>query len=175
MMFRGTIGMTLAVLLAIPAGGFAEDAKAKKNAAPAVQADQAGPAELRVELDRAMAALIEARSADKPRRAKVAELTRQVQRLRQRIGAQGPNAAQGTFCPLGGPGAGYGQGRGPGYGAGQGRGPGYGRGQGRGPGYGAGQGRGPGYGRGAGRGASNGMPGRAFVDRDGDGICDNRQ
>jgi len=78
-------------------------------------------------------------------------------------------------CPAWGPGRGYGGRPGRGFGAGYGRGParraapGYGRGPGwgRGPGYGWGPGRaarrGPGFGRGWG----------AFLDEDGDGVCDN--
>jgi hypothetical protein len=61
--------------------------------------------------------------------------------------------------------AGYGRGWGRGYGWGRGRGPGWGRGRGAGWGRGGGAGWGRGWGRGLGRGP-------AFVDKDGDGVCD---
>jgi hypothetical protein len=75
---------------------------------------------------------------------------------------RGPGAVQG---PRPGAAAAVRPGRGPGRG--QGLGAGWGRGVGRGPGYGPGPGRGPGYGRGYGRGWG------AFIDEDGDGVCDN--
>jgi hypothetical protein len=117
-------------------------------------------AELRAEYHRTLAALIEARSVEKPDQAKVDELTHKLQELRTKLGVQGPvagaNARDGWMCPWGGPGMGFGRGAGMGPGFGRGRGMGGGRGLGLGPG--AGQGLAPG--------------GAAFVDQDRDGVCD---
>lgn len=153
-----------AMLLGISAVSLGEDAKAPAQVAP--PANQTTGAQLRAQLHRAMAELIEARAAKEPDQARIDQLSRQVAGLRQQIAGQPPAPGAGAFCPWGGPGLNLGFGRGPAWG---GRGPGYGRGM----GYGGGFGRGPGYGRGAGWGAANGFPGRAFVDRDGDGVCDN--
>jgi len=156
-----TLMLGLGLLWWAPLRAEAQDAKpADTPAAGATQAEQPTPAQLRVRLHRAMAALIEAQAAETPDEAKIAKLTKRVESLRAKIWAQGPV----------GPRAGYGPGpagpgpRGPGWGRGYGPGGGYGRG---GPGWGRGYGRG--YGRGWGRGCGYGW---GFVDRNADGICD---
>ena len=182
-----TLVMTLAVSGLVASSTLAADTPAGKKPAKvkaAAQADTPTPAQLRARMHRTMAALVEAQAAENPDQAKIKALVDRLQVLRNQIRAPGPAAPNappaGWQCPWGGPGMGYGpawggRGRG-GPGRGYGRGPGFGPGPGRGPGYGAGRGRGPGYGRGAGWGAQPGAgfgPGRAFVDQDGDGVCDN--
>jgi hypothetical protein len=168
-----TAGFSLLVAAAQAAA--ADNAKQKaETKAQNAQKQPAVPkvAELQVKLHRAMAVLIEAQSADNPDQEKIDKLTAQVRKLREEIAAAAPAGAPvgvGPGCPWGGPmrqawaGGGRGYGRGPGWqrGGGYGRGAGY--------GWGAAVGLGPGYGRGM------GGAGRfaAFVDRDGDGICDN--
>ena len=80
--------------------------------------------------------------------------------------AVGGAQANAWTCPWGGPGLGYG--RGAGWGAGVGRGAG--RGWGWGAGWGGSGGGGRGLGPGGGQGKAPGGP--AFVDRDGNGVCD---
>lgn len=137
--------------------------------------------DVRAEMHRTMAELIEAQSAEKPDQAKIDRLTKKLQELRGQFRAPSASAAApqsaGWVCPRGGPGMGFGRGAGWG-GAGQGRGAGWGAGFGpgaaRGPGGGRGMGRGPGGGHGFGPGAGMGRGvGPAFVDKDQDGICDN--
>ncbi len=175
--------MSFALYGAMLSTGLAQDANTDKQPAapqPAAKPDPATSAKLRAEIHRTMAALIEAQAAEKPDAAKVKELTDQLQKLRAQRWAESPAPpAMGRGGAWGGPRMGPGPGRGgpgKGFGPGYGRGPGFGPGPaaGRGPGYGAGPGwgRGPGYGRGAGWGAGSGW-GRAFVDLDGNGICDN--
>jgi hypothetical protein len=119
-------------------------------------------ADVRAEIHRTLADLIEARSADKPDPAKVDELTRKLQELRGKLVAQATVAAGGAqdgwVCPWGGPGLGAGRGPGRGAAVGPGFGRGWGGGGGRGLGPGAGQGLAPG--------------GAAFVDQDHNGVCD---
>lgn len=131
--------------------GMAEDPKATKSPDNKLEARAAttGNAALRAEIHRTLAALIEARSAEKPDQAKIDELTQKLQQLRGKLRAQNAvaagNAAAGWGCPWGGPG----YGRGAGWGGG---------------------GKGAGFGPGAGQGLAPG--GAAFVDEDNDGICD---
>jgi len=117
-------------------------------------------AELRAEIHRTMAALIEAQAAEEPNSVQIAELTKSLSQLRGKLRSQNPatvgNPAAGWGCPWGGPGRGPGMGRGAGFGPG--------RGWGGGPVGGRGMGPGAGLGLGAGSGA--------FVDEDHDGICD---
>ena len=167
-----TLLMATAMLLAGASIGWAQDATTDQKA------DTPTPAQLRVQMHRAMADLIEARAAEKPDEAKVEKLADTVQDLRGKIRAQGTapgwygqrGDGYGQQCPWGGPGTGprMGRGYGPGKGynaqgrGGQGRGmgPGMGRGKGgqgrgMGPGMGrekGGQGRGMGPGRGRGKG-----------------------
>jgi len=144
-----TLMTALALLIAVASAGLAQsaDPAAKPAANPAAtKVDPSAALLLRARMHRTMADLMEAQ-------------------------AQAPAApvAPGWRCPWGtpavGPGTAWG---GSGRGAGGGRGAGWGRG--RGPGWGGG----PGYGHGAGWGAGAGW-GPGFVDRDGDGICDNLQ
>ena len=150
-------------LAAATASLAAEAAEAEKAAKPeaAVTADAATPAQLRAELHRTMAALIEEQAAPQPDSAKIDKLTAQLQSLRERLGTLAPaRGNKAPRAPVGGRGAGqcpWGQ-------AGMGYGPAWG-----GPPSGRGRG-GPGWGRAAGYGR-----GRAFVDQNGDGICDNYQ
>jgi hypothetical protein len=122
---------------------------AMAQAPTAAKADVPSQAQLRADMHRAMAELIEARAAEKPDQAQIDTLVGKVERLRSQI------------TPAFGPGRGFGgPGRGPcawgaGYGGGYGRGPGWGGGY----GYGRGMGWGPGYGRG-------------FVDANQNGVCD---
>jgi hypothetical protein len=158
--------------------GVAEEPKA---AVPA-NSDQAGRsqapanADLRAEIHRTMAALVEARSAEKPDQAKIDELAVKLQQLRGKLRSQnaaaGGNAAAGWGCPWGGPGMGFGCGRGCGCGCGWGGGRGWCGGMG--PGAGRGWGGGAGVGRGLGPGAGQGLPpgGAAYVDQDNNGVCD---
>jgi hypothetical protein len=148
--------------------GRAEEPKATKAPNNKVEARSktTGNAELRAEIHRTLAALIEARSAEKPDQAKVDELTQKFRQLRGKLQAQNAaavgNGAAGWGCPWGGPG----YGRGAGWGGG-------GQGAGFGPRGGCGwggAGRGQGFGPGAGRGRAPG--GAAFVDKDNDGVCD---
>lgn len=169
-----------ATLCAVALTGLAQDARPAKKPAAAPKAaskvDAPTPAQLRIKMHRAMAALIEAQAAAEPDAAKIKKLTKQLQSLRKKILAQAPAAPYrrppGWQCPYGGPGMGYGPGWG-GPGRGYGRG-GPGKGYGRGPGWGRGAGYGWGPGWAAGRGAGLGR-GRAFVDEDRDGVCDNYQ
>jgi hypothetical protein len=158
-----TYWLTL-VFSAIASTGWAQTAPAAAkhpSAKPAAQAAAKPLPQVRAEMHRTIADLLEAQAAEKPDPARIKALTEQLQKLRGEWNAQGPAAparAAGWGCLWGGPGYGWG---GPGYGRGQG--------YGRGPGYGwGGWGGGQGYGRGMGLGA-----GRAFVDSDSDGICDN--
>jgi hypothetical protein len=153
--------------------GVAEDSTATKspeNKAVA-RVNTTSNAELRAEIHRTLAALIEARSAEKPDQAKVDELSQKFQQLRGKLRSQNVTAAgssaTGWGGPWGGPGRGYG--RGAGW-CGGGRGPGAGFGPGGGRGWGGGAGRGQGFGPGAGQGRAAG--GAAFVDEDNDGVCD---
>ena len=171
-MFRSglTLVVTLAMACALATTSMAQDAKAPKKppkAKATAEADASAPVALRAEMHRTMAALIEAQAADKPNQKKVDQLTARLQTLGQQLWGQGPVAptARPAVGPYlwGGPRMGYGPcwgGRGRGAGRG---GPGWygGPGRGRGPGWGAG-GRGRGFGGGWG----------AFVDRDGNGVCD---
>lgn len=121
----------------------------------AAKVDEPSQVRLRADMHRAMADLIEARSAEKPDPAKVDALADKVQKIRSQI------------TPPAGPGRGWG---GPGRGGcAWGGGPGYGRG----PGWGGG----PGYGRGPGWGGGRGMAwgagyGWGFVDANRNGVCD---
>jgi hypothetical protein len=153
--------------------GVAEDAKATKSPDNKLAdgAKTTGNIELRAEIPRTLAALIEARSVEKPDQGKVDELTQMLQQLRGKLRAQNVaatgSAATGWGCPWGGPGLGYG--RSACWGGG-GRGPRGGFGHGGGHGWGGGAGHGRGFGTGAGQGLAPG--GAAFVDKDGDGVCD---
>jgi hypothetical protein len=161
--------------------GLAEDKKASKSPDDKkveTKADSSANADLRAEIHRTMAALIEAQSAEEPDQAKIDQLTKKLQQLRGKLQSQAPAAAgnqpAGWACPWGGPGRGFGRGAawgGPGQGQGVGRGTGFGPGAGRGWGGGPGGGAGRGFGPGAGMGRAPGGP--AFVDKDKDGICDN--
>ena len=164
--------LTAALILGASALMAQDATQAEQPAAKAAdQTPAAVPLALRAEMHRAMAALLEARAAEKPDPAEIAKLTEHVRTLRERIAAQAPGPRMGYA--QGGPGRGYGRGAGYGAGRGRGRGPGYsGRGYGNGRGYGAGYGAGfgPGMGLGLGAGFSPG-----FVDENGDGICDRFQ
>jgi len=169
--------MAGAVLWAAASTGVAQDANTAKTSETAkteAKSDAPSPARLRARMHRTMAALIEARNAEEPDSAKIEKLTDQLQTLRNQIRAQGPVRPRGGpaawQCPRGGPQRGYGYGRG-GPGRGYGRGA-PGRGYGRGSGWGCGAGYGPGPAWSAGRGPGVGR-GRAFVDKDRDGVCDN--
>lgn len=156
------------MLFAATSTGLAQAAEAKKaDAKPAAQPAAKTPSQLRAEMHRTLAALIEAQAAEKADPEKVEALTGQLQKIRGEMASQFPVApanAAGWRCPWGGPGCGRGPGwGGPGYGRGAGGGYGWGQGYGRG-----GRGAGPGYGRGMGWGA-----GPAFVDADHNGVCDN--
>jgi len=162
-----TLVMTLALGCGLTACGQGQEAKPADKADVAKTAPSA--ASLRAEMHRTMAALIEARAAERPDQEKIQKLTEQVQSLRSQLQAKWPGAGAGGpggwRCPWGGPGMGIG----PAWGGGPGRGPGRGGpGPGRGPGAGWGAGRGAGWG--AGRGAGFGG---AFIDEDKDGVCDN--
>lgn len=139
---------------------------AAQEASPSAKtrsAEKDDPAALRAEIHRTIAALIEARADEKPDPASIKELTEKIQSLRTRARQQGALGAMGPgWAGRGRGGAGMGMGPGPGWGGG------------RGPcaGWGPGAARGPGFGRGFGAGAGAGW-GRAFVDDDGNGICDN--
>ena len=160
-----TLLMATAMLLAGASIGLAQDAKTVEKA------DTPTPAQLRVQMHRAMADLIEARAAEKPDEAKVEKLADTVQYLRGKIQAQGTapgwygqrGNGYGQQCPWGGPGNGprMGRGYGPGKGynaQGQGRG---GQGRGMGPGMGRGKG-GQGRGMGPGMGREKGGQGRGM-------------
>ncbi len=146
-----TLATTLALFCSAAAVALAEDAKPSKSPGE-LQADAKAetptPAQLRVQMHRTMAALIEARSAKTPNEAEITKLAQQLRTLRQKIWAQGPVQPVGPPAfgqrPMGGPGKGFARGRGQGYG------------------------RSGGYGRGYGRQWS-------FVDQDRDGVCDNYQ
>ena len=171
--------LTIVTMAALYGGlvplGMAEDPKsvASTNSNQEGRSQTPANADLRVEIHRTLAALIEARSAEKPDQAKVDQLTQKLQQLRGKLRAQNPAAAGGTAggwgCPWGGPGMGFGYGRGCGWGGG-GRGPGGGMGFGACRGWGGGAGAGRGLGPGAGQGLAPGGP--AFVDQDNDGLCD---
>jgi hypothetical protein len=154
------------VTVAMLSSGLASLGTAGDPTTPAAKAPSkaAAGADVRADIHRTLAALIQARSAEKPDTAKVDELARKLEQLRGKLrgqsGAIAGNAGGPGRCPWGGPGVGYGRGMGAGYG----RGPGAGRGMGW-------NGGGGGMGRGAGLGRDPG--GAAFVDRDGDGVCDN--
>ncbi len=155
--------------------GMAEDKKANKSPEDKkvdTHASAPAQADLRAEIHRTMADLIEAQAAEKPDRAKTDRLAKELQQLRAKLWAQSAagagNPASSGRCPWGGPGMGWG--RGAGWG-----GPGRGPGASRGPGFGLGGGAewgggGRGFGPGAGLGLAPG--GAAFVDEDKDGICD---
>jgi hypothetical protein len=181
-----TILAAATLLWSVTSTVLADEAQAREQSAePKAVAKVVVPAthELRTKMYRAMAELIEAQSASEPNEAKIAELTKEVQTLRQQIRgsvanrsvapASAPGSVPGWSCPWGGPGLGPGggYGAGPAWGRG-GRGSGYGRGQGYGPGFGWGGGRGPRAGRGAGMGPGFGN-GPGYVDADHDGTCDN--
>jgi hypothetical protein len=168
--------LTIVTMAALCGGlvsrGVAED-KATKSPDNKVTdgAKTTGDIKLRAEIHRTLAALIEARSAEKPDQGKVGELTQMLQQLRGKLRAQnvaaGGSAATAWGCPWGGPGPGYGRSAcwgGGGRGARGGFGPGGGH------GWGGGVGRGRGFGPGAGQGLAPG--GAAFVDKDNDGVCD---
>jgi hypothetical protein len=151
--------------------GVAADQEANRSPGQSKAEDRtktAAGADLRAEIHKTLAALIEARSAEQPDQASIDELTQKLQQLRGRMRAQGFAAADGWVCPRGGPGLGYG--RGAGWGA-WGRGPGGGFGPGAGRGWCGGAGGGRGFGPGAGQGRAPGGP--AFVDQDNNGVCDN--
>lgn len=145
-----SVFMTMAMLAGVGSVAWAQEDKAKAADAP-----KPTVAQLQAQLHRTVADLIEARAQEKPDKEQIDKLVGQVKTLREQLIERRSEAALDAPCPWGGPGLG----RGAGYGFGPGRGMGY--------------GRGPGYGRGAGWGAAQGFPGRAFVDRDGDGVCDN--
>ena len=154
---KPTLIIALTLVWAVAASGLAQDTTTPPADKPAAEAaDTLGPAQLRAEMHRTMAALLEARAAPEPDQEKIEELGRQLVALRAKIRAHGPGAFGMGQCPWGGPMLGYGQGRG-GMGNRYGRGgPGYGRGPaaGRGPALGPAWG-GPGWGgpaRGPGRG-----------------------
>ena len=151
--------------------GMAEEQKVVAPANPNQEgrSQKATNADLRVEIRRTMAALIEARSAEKPDPAEVDQLTQKLQELRGKLRSQNPAAAGGATGRWGGPGMGLGYGRGCGWGGG-GRGPGGGMGPGACRGWGGGAGAGRGFGPRAGQGLAPGGP--AFVDQNNDGICD---
>ena len=176
--------------------GMAEDKAAGKSPDKrqvTAKADASANADVRAQIHRTLATLIEARAAENPDQAKIDKLTGELQQLRIKQRAQGTTAAAtaGNWtCPRGGPGMGYGRGagwggpgqgqgagRGAGMGAGRGAGMGMGPGAGFGPGGGQGRGRGPGGGQGFGFGPGGGQGrapgGAAFVDKDNDGVCDN--
>ena len=96
----------------------AEDPKATKSPDNKVEgrADTSGNSELRAEIHRTLAALIEAQSAEKPDQAKVDELTKRLQQLRGKLRSQNATAVGDApaawGCPWGGPGPGYGRGGG---------------------------------------------------------------
>lgn len=156
------------LVLGTAAAGFAEEAANEKKAAEAdaaVQADGPTPAQVRAAMHRTLAELIEARSAAQPDQAKIDALSAELRTQQQRLRAFAPGSGAGPRgrgqCPWAASGMGYGRtGGGPPWAAGNGRG--------RGAGYGGGFGRGAASGGGFGR-------GRAFVDQDGDGMCDNLQ
>jgi hypothetical protein len=175
-----TIVTIVALSYGVGATGLAKDKKAGKSSenAAAAATDAKDSSALRSEIHQTLAALTAARSTDTPNEAKVEKLTRKLQQLRGKLradnGTGGGNVGAGGNCPVGGPGMGYGRGRGAGQGnrAGWGGGgQGAGRGPGGGHGWGAGGGGGRGFGPGAGQG--RGLRGAAFVDKDGDGQCDN--
>jgi len=196
-MRRFTLMVALALMWGVATAGLAQDTQADQPAADeSVTAAAPTAAELQAKIHRTVAALIEARSAEKPDPEKIEKLTQQLQEIRRQAYGRTPAAGVPPFgawqCPWGGPGMGFGRGRGMGPGMGAGRGPAAGPGNrawmgrggrgGRGPAMGPGNrgrmGRGGGYGMGAGRGAGYGY-GRGlgrqwgFIDRNGDGICDN--
>ena len=146
--------MTVAALWCglVGLGNAAEGNAAKPAAVPpgGAASPAAAQAELRAQIHRTMAALIEAQAAKEPDPAKIDALTKELQRLRAECWAQGGPAA----------GMGFGAGRGMGYGRGAGWG------MGGGPGWGGGRGFGPGGGRGLAPG------GPAFVDENKNGVCD---
>lgn len=171
--------MTIVTMAALWGGlasyGLAQDSPAPQPAVAnnaEVRTEAAPPANLRAEIHRTLAALIEAQAAETPDQARIDELTQNLQQLRAKLYSQNVAAAvapAGWACPWGGPGLGRG------YGAGWGRG----RGAGMGPGGGYGRGAMSGYGRGLGPGAGQGLApeglapgGPAFVDRNGNGVCD---
>ncbi|MFZ5833241.1 MAG: hypothetical protein ACOY3P_24395 [Planctomycetota bacterium] len=132
-------------------------------------------AALQAKIHRRMAALIEAQAADEPDRGRAQQLTKELDQLRSRLRDAAAAASTDTQtpaaawrCPFGGPGP---MGPAAGMRGGRGRGVGAGYGAGLGPRGGQGYGRGPGMGRGAGRAAGAGW-GRAFIDLDGNGLCD---
>jgi len=150
--------------LAIGLGCLAQAAdptpETKPVPAPAAQATPSKLLELRAEMHRTMADLLQARNAENPDPKQIQTLTEKLQGLRKTLAAE--VSAPAATCPWGGPGLGPAYGRGYGRGPGWGGGPGYGGGYGR--GYGRGWGGGPGYGRGA---------GWFYQDADHDGVCDN--
>lgn len=167
-----TILATAVVCAGLASFGAAEDKKGSDSTdAGKVQgrSETESGADLRAEIHRTLAQLIEARAAEKPDQAKVDELTGKLRQLRGEFRGQVPagNAADGWACPRGGPGKGFGCCRGC-PGGGRGRGAGFGPGAGRGWGGGAGGGRGLGPGGGQGRAPG----GAAFLDQDQDGTCD---
>jgi hypothetical protein len=147
-------GVTAVVLWCglVGLGNAAEGNAAKREAAQKGGAASAAipRADLRAEIHRTMAALIEAQAAEKPDPEKIDALTKELQRLRAECWAQGGSAVGMGF----GPGRGMGYGRGAGWGMGGGR------------GWGGGRGFGPGGGRGLAPG------GPAFVDENKNGVCD---
>ena len=145
--------LTLLAVAAVVGGAsvlWAEDAApttpsdAKKVEA---KADAPTPAQLRAQMHRTLADLIEARNAEKPDPARIDKLTKELEQLRAQIVAQ--RAAVRVDVGYGG---GYGRGYGRGFGCG------YGRGFGRGPGWGVNVTVGRGLG---------------FIDENHNGICDN--
>jgi hypothetical protein len=145
-MRRLTLAMTFVLICGVASAVLAQDTTAAKPPADA---------KLRAEMHRTLAALIEARAADKPDQEQIQKLTDQLQELRKELGAPGAAARGGR---RGGPGRGFGMGPGPGRGQGPGPGAGFGpgRGRGMGPAMGLGGGRGPGAGPGAGFGPGRG-------------------
>ena len=154
--------MTGVALLGLsPWSANAQEPKAAQQPAKATaqsektNSDSPTPAQLRIEMHQTMAALIKAQAAEKPDQDMIDRLTGKLRTIRAQFWSQRPARADARRCPWGGPGMGYGRGWG---------------GQGRGPGWSRGGGRGQGYGRGYGRGYARGW---GFVDKDGDGLCDN--
>jgi len=170
-----TIVTAVALCGGLASFGTAEDQKTGVSAKPnqAGRGQASANADLRAEIHRTLAALVEARSQETPDQAKIDQLTQKLQQLRATLRSQNAAGAGGGWgCPWGGPGMGFGYGRGCG-GGGCGRGPGGGMGAGYGRGWGGGAGAGRGFGPGGGQGLAPG--GAAFVDQDNDGVCDHYQ
>ena len=163
-----------AVWAGLASFGMAEGKKSGDAGKAQGRIETQSDADLRAEIHRTMALLIEARAAENPDPTQLKELTGRLWQLRGelrgQVAAGADAAADGWACPWGGPGMGFGRCWG-GFGGGRGRGAGWGPGCGR--GWGGGAGGGLGFGPGAGQGRAPGGP--AFVDDDEDGVCDRFQ